>query len=302
MPYRIIHKLVDEGLISGEAPPAFCGNFQRHVKLFFPPDAKGGGVFVKFSTDDSLINEYHVIEACKDSWGEFLVAPLGCWQEEGVSAIAYPLVENSPVSGLCLRSERIQNLIADLLQRFFQQPRVRFVNQDDMQSGEAGLQALSETDAPLAWRRYMDTSWAYLRQHYEGVPQHGDMTINNLACGPQENIFLFDWEDYGRITLPFFDMATLLFSIAIRENRVESLGRSPRNIFRLDGARAVRSAMQAEGLEEEKFLQLFPCFMIVFLGVKAHLAYGEQVIDQLKQFLFQVSRTPEWRQVAGVDS
>jgi thiamine kinase-like enzyme len=40
------------------------------------------------------------------------------------------------------------------------------------------------------------------------VPQHGDFVHNNLGRA-RDTLYVFDWEDYGKVCLPGFDLAML---------------------------------------------------------------------------------------------
>ena len=97
------------------------------------------------------------------------------------------------------------------------------------------------------------------------VPQHGDFVVNNIGCNSAGLVF-FDWEDFGAVTLPGLDLATLVFS---------SLGNEVGRIaaFAADPSRSAlypvfHAACRLYSLTEQDFCNLLPFYAAIFLRLK----------------------------------
>jgi hypothetical protein len=112
--------------------------------------------------------------------------------------------------------------------------------------------------------------------------QHGDFVLNNLGQH-DGRLVVFDWEDYGRVGLPGFDICTLCLSL---------LGEDADALRRVMSARAPQAqvlddvlarACQAQGIELDRFRRLIPFYLLVFLYLKRN--YGTAVQDRIGRLL-----------------
>jgi thiamine kinase-like enzyme len=59
------------------------------------------------------------------------------------------------------------------------------------------------------------------------LPQHGDFCVDNLLVRPDGRIVVIDWEEFGAVRLPAYDLLTLFASVesgADQHLRLELLG------------------------------------------------------------------------------
>ena len=100
--------------------------------------------------------------------------------------------------------------LAKAMRRFIDGAR-RFVAPGDREPHSAALahmiDDLDDAEAK-ALRRVMDDRDPAALDRLPHVSQHGDLVINNLGRAAR-GMVIFDWEDFGRVTLPGFDVARL---------------------------------------------------------------------------------------------
>lgn len=85
------------------------------------------------------------------------------------------------------------------------------------------------------------------------VKQHGDFTRVNLGIGKAKKFVIFDWEDFGKICIPGFDLATILIDLAD---------------FKEASLKELLSSIETKNiLPQDIFLRLFPIYLAVLLGI-----------------------------------
>lgn len=108
------------------------------------------------------------------------------------------------------------------------------------------------------------------------VDQHGDFAINNIGLATDHLVY-FDWEDFGKIQLPGFDICVLLMSLSkfnIDQLRQRlACGDSVETLI-------VEHCCQVTGIEKQMFYKLIPVYLLLFLYLKDIFNYGEKIMSQ----------------------
>ena len=117
-------------------------------------------------------------------------------------------------------------------------------------------------------------------QRLSPILQHGDFAINNIGRRNGQLVF-FDWEDFGEISLPGFDLAILLLSIN-GFSLATLLTKLSRASTESD---IVRYANQALGISTSEFLYLFPAYASLYMQTKLRLGYPTNVADRIAETL-----------------
>lgn len=103
------------------------------------------------------------------------------------------------------------------------------------------------------------------------MPQHGDLVLNNLGRRGDGSLVIFDWEDFGTVSLPGLDLYTLELSLAADAGPWLA-GRGRRS----GAAQAlVGRACAAMGLAVADYERLAPFYALVFRYLKRN--YGPEV-------------------------
>jgi len=297
MNYRIVDQLVRDGFVP-HSTPIFCGDLLRNIKLYFPPDSTGNsGLFVKISCRRGVEDEYRALIDNTDRFGDFVILPLRLWCDDPLTAVAYPLKKIRDITAADLSLPFLEKQLVRLLTLFTCQ---NGTDVDGFEKQEIELNKFLSTDfhdflQGGDWVEYIRSAFILLRRKAKLCAQHSDFSLNNLVLDPEGKLTLLDWEDYGKIQIPFFDAATFLFSLAIDQGQTEAIGRSPEELIGLSGCSVVTEFCRANNFHWDDFSHCFPLFMLLFVQHKKTHGYGDYIVSKLKGYLNSVLVSPEWR-------
>jgi aminoglycoside phosphotransferase (APT) family kinase protein len=144
--------------------------------------------------------------------------------------------------------------------------------------GEQGAcdvrEALEQASRHVCWPDWQDYR-ARVAPEIAALPrvyQHGDLSLNNIGVARGELIF-FDWEDFGLVDVPGFDLAIVLLSLhgfdavaLIRQLSTPSLEQ-----------RLMQSGSGRLGMDVQTFLMLLPAYLSLFASMKAMRGYDAEV-------------------------
>jgi hypothetical protein len=111
------------------------------------------------------------------------------------------------------------------------------------------------------------------------IAQHGDFTANNLGFQHGDVPVVYDWEDYGLVDLPGFDIALLLGSLATFDApQLQAMFLQSSSLHHEDALELVR----ASGMKWNVFHRLLPAYYAVFYGLKGRGTYNPKLQAQCK--------------------
>jgi len=111
------------------------------------------------------------------------------------------------------------------------------------------------------------------------IEQHGDFTANNLGFRHGDTPVVYDWEDYGLVDVPGFDVALLLASFAEFDAiRLEDLFLNAKSLHHDDALELVL----ASGVEWDTFSYLLPAYYAIFYWLKGRGAYNPKLQSQCR--------------------
>ncbi len=129
--------------------------------------------------------------------------------------------------------------------------------------------------------------WDRMLEAFPVIPQHGDLAINNMAKACT-GLILFDWEDYGFVTIPGFDLCILLVSgcdfdlsklVLLIEN----------DIHKRNETSFLYPIVHGMGIHVSQLLDLIMIQLVIFYQLKTQLGYGSDVIANTESLLKQLS-------------
>lgn len=112
------------------------------------------------------------------------------------------------------------------------------------------------------------------------TPQHGDFVANNLAVR-RSRLIVFDWEDYGKVSWPGFDLCTLVMTSLDPADVAAIGGRAGDDLRRR--VPVLGAACRAIGITPEMFWRLVPLYLLRFLELKG--TYGNEVRRRVERLL-----------------
>jgi hypothetical protein len=110
------------------------------------------------------------------------------------------------------------------------------------------------------------------------VRQHGDFCLNNIGVDGRQ-LVVFDWEDFGRVTLPGFDVVVLAASsLGLDHARLDALLATdkPRPLGIL-----VHELRRRLGVDRKAFRRYALLCLVTFLNLKERF-YGPGIVAQVR--------------------
>lgn len=117
------------------------------------------------------------------------------------------------------------------------------------------------------------------------IAQHGDFAVNNLGLR-DSGLVVFDWEDFGRVALPGFDLCTVVASDSgLNPERLRAVmqGAGPQSDLY---QHLLQKACSVIGLTPELFRRLIPLYLAIFLDLKRD--YGEAIRVAVRKLIREV--------------
>lgn len=131
-------------------------------------------------------------------------------------------------------------------------------------------------------------AWDEMLKSFPVIPQHGDLAINNMAKACT-GLVLFDWEDYGFVTVPGFDLCVLLAS-GCNFDLSELILQIENDIYKANQKSFLYPVIDGLGLHASQLLDLILIQLIIFYQLKTQLGYGSDVTANTESLLRQLSR------------
>jgi Phosphotransferase enzyme family len=283
--------LVELGALSpGDPLPPFSARMSGNLGLLFYLES-GAFFLTKVGLLTNLNREYRGLTAAYGAMPRNVPEPLSLATYQSYQILVMRGVRHKLL--LPLQSSGDANLFQTGIDAFLSTGAHAFrqsgrgVSWDKLR--DALLQTSKQVDWP-AWEHY----WARIRCHAERlapVLQHGDFAINNIGVSHDALIF-FDWEDFGLIDLPGFDLAVLLLSL----NNFSIAQLVAKLALPSMEAAVVRHGCGSLGISASEFMDLFPAYASLYIQTKSKLGYPPKVTDRVAAAL------AEWIRLAPTDA
>lgn len=133
--------------------------------------------------------------------------------------------------------------------------------------------------------------WDHMIATLPSIPQHGDLAINNIGKSRQ-GIIVFDWEDYGQITVPGFDLCVLLFSGT--RFQMKELKGIINGIYKEKSREAyfLKEVVARLNVDHALINDFLMIHLILFHGLKHSLGYGTEVIQNCQKLMGELISNP----------
>jgi hypothetical protein len=245
----------------------------------------GSFVHAKVAEHVTLREEVRVYHEALRAYGDFMPALIdysvrGPWEiflAEGI--------EHRPLWVNPLNHSRRAHKLRDELSRFFARGARKATHEPTADHHDVLLKSLDATfrDTPFVpLVKYWRSSEA--RQLLDAIgaaPQHGDFVTNNIGTR-KSRLVVYDWEDFGKVSLPGFDLCT--FAISLMNDGMANMDGLTRDGAGGDGMGAlVNPACVALDLDVDHFWRLVPLYLLTFLHLKQ--GYGSRIRSRIERLL-----------------
>ena len=267
--------LFAEGLLVKDQIHACNIEIGRHV-IFHVFDDVGGFVTVKASPTGRIEREYVALRQAYAVLSDIVPQPLAFGEVGGLTMLVCRGVRHRVLIRRDLRKLNAV-LIRDVC-GYFERSARHFRLEDRMPHStelERVVSALGDGELQTVLNRYVDTIDISAMDRLPHVQQHGDFSFNNIGL-KRNGIIVFDWEDFGRVLLPGFDISTLITSWLDHDiSRIQCLLRQGEPRFLDD---IIGKFCRYHSIERHFFGALLPIYYAIFLRIKTCYSYHNTVI------------------------
>lgn len=275
--------LVELGLSGGTDRPRINVAFTRGASVTAEAHLGAAGfVHFKASELESLEREYRATLAARERFGAVVPEPLAFVQREGWEVIASRGVRFATLAPSHFARGAVPRALEEFLVRGV--TRARAVG---LPSPLTQLETLAAHPLTARWARVMlphlDERVRTFLTNLAPIPQHCDLTCNNIGVTHDGAVVVFDWEEFGAASVPGLDLCTLLVSLADFDARVLRAWLACAQRSQSGPAAFAATACRALGIDPAVFEQLLPLYVLLFLRLKA--GYSERLRESLARLL-----------------
>ncbi len=243
---------------------------------------------VKIFGKNESTSEFDFQREAHELLQRYVAEPLLRVTEGPYTYCIYRYLSHSTLSFNDLVSNGNKKICTDLMRYFDSMDKNALIRDHSFNSPE-NIQAINAAVCRIAPELRLENAVceriAELLSSLPAVKQHGDFTFNNLSKGG-EGLIIFDWEDFGRVNYPGYDLATLIFSsfkFDFQEIKYFFEGKIDCNLGKI-----MRHFNNIYNINSYDFFTLFRYYLYVFLYMKIKYNYGEYIKDRVLDLLRQM--------------
>jgi hypothetical protein len=281
--------LVELGLLQPAQIPRFHVGLTKGDTLWMDAFVERGVFFhVKIAEFVSLRDEVRVYNDAWAAFGPFMPRPLGYSVRDGWEIFVAEGVEHRPLPIRALLAASADDpLICSIFDYFAAAGR-----HVAAQPPQTHLPLLASLEA-----KFKDSPFASVlvpwcsgsgQRELEAlgtVPQHGDFVSNNLGVA-DSRLVIFDWEDFGKVSLPGLDLCTLVVSaMEVMADGAGALAED-KGLVAERFSPLVEPACKALDIDVAQFWRLLPLYLLAFLLLKQ--GYATEVRQRIGAILRRV--------------
>ncbi|MCP4650116.1 MAG: hypothetical protein GY853_08585 [PVC group bacterium] len=268
----------------------------RAMKIIYFSNNSGSRLLKIYSNKKGYY-EYETLSFLADYLKEYTVKPDGFFQDEQNTLSVVPYVAQRELNVADMASPSIAKQVVDVLICLHRVKDAREIKLFCEQINFAELMPCVEKSLGLSvdYKDYFNSAVPVVLQRLLEVPQHGDFTFTNLGVRDNGMLFVFDWEDYGRIRWPGFDFATFLASFLHHSNTYNSAVGSVDSFIRMTERKFGSGVYKGLDLDSRTFAFLFPFYLTGFMFLKKRLNYADTIIDRITGMIEYLFKSADWQ-------
>ena len=268
----VLTRLLTLGLLPADGRASYNVFIRLDNILMNVFDEYGRYYYLRLAEAYDLEREYGIAQSVARTIGRFVPQPLAFFREGPLSCIVLEGIDFKVLTGTDVLRARPSDLIGRELLAYCGHAARTLV---DSERRAAFDQLVGDVEARYAgteqeelWRRVLSvTDQRYLA----GLPsqlQHGDFVLNNFGMRIQ-GLVIFDWEDFGRIDIPGFDISVLLGSLVnFDPERLRALRNASAHASSAGPVRWLNEACRIVGVEPDALLCALPFHLLLFMWLK----------------------------------
>lgn len=241
------------------------------IVLLFRNQEKTPFLVVKISRREDLVSrEFNAIKEIQSILPQIVPEPYFMTQIDSYYGMVVSYVQGKKISdGTPAKEEKTLKIVDLLVELHLRLYKGRSLNEDELKAFVIHqidkLATLPSAERFVEPRTHLKKALQEMsgKKLLPRIPQHGDFCFNNLLI-KEEQIVIIDWENYGQVCLPLYDLCTLFF--AYREERFCLLPEdgATRSLF----ATSIRKYCSDFNLNRDSVHLLVPLFFIYFFFLR----------------------------------
>ncbi len=264
-----------------------CNIYIGKNLVFHAYDKGGEFVVAKVRESAAAEAEFAALQLAYETMPEVVPRPLALHRVRDTYLMLIEGVAHEPLVHHAV--ERHGAELAQAMRRFIDGAAARFVPTDEREPHSAAIARMTddlEDPEAAVLRRVVGGLDLEGLDRLPHICQHGDLVMNNFGCA-ERGMIIFDWEDFGRVTLPGFDVALMICSCLRHDMaRIERLFETgqPRHM------EEILSHFCAGEMDRGLFRRLLPIYYGAFQNLKRSLGYGAEIIAKCRRNILYHSR------------
>ncbi len=273
-------------------------NVARDLKICrFPQDS--APVFLRILAQSKGERDLAHLQALKCLLGDYVNGPTKIVRTEDAVCGVFPFVEHERVSYESVLSQGLLGQVCDVLAKLHAGGSALGIEGPRLSPLEVASELREQSGPGESFRAYLEQNFLPFVERLPSVPQHGDFTYVNLVSTEGGRLIVFDWEDYGLVRYPGFDLATFLVSHYRHADWLERLVISPASLTDALERDFGQDMLPELGLTREQFALAFPGYLAVFLTLKKN-GFGVRVIKRMRDLLMRILDSANWQATLGI--
>jgi hypothetical protein len=272
----------------GELP--FYVSFNRNFNFFVFGDREEF-YQVKVSSERPLRGEYEALRIAHQAIPGNVPQPVGLYQKAGLEILICRGIRHKKVRSLQAHRDIVQKEIKAILKTskvFFREEKPSSPHTQQLMTVFDYFKNHPLSIAMQDWLRNLNPRLINSLPH---IKQHGDLTLYNMGVA-RNKLIIFDWEDFGKITIPGFDLCCLAVNSVTRFSpmRIERI--SERSAYPKEVIDIIACYCEELPLDQETFFSLYPIYLFYFLYLKDRYGYSPEIIKIGEKLLAAVLEKP----------
>lgn len=180
----------------------------------------------------------------------------------------FPFVPHEKVSYARLVSGHLLTEVAACLALMHDAGR-EFARSAGMKADPAGLVAgINGCEVDAVATAWLQSTFRQVRERHAPVAQHCDFTYANLGVSDEGQLIIFDWEEYGAVTFPAFDLTTFLLGHYHFGGTIGAALDSPVSLIEMIRRDFGESYLGSFDMTADEYVRVFPAYLFLFRALK----------------------------------
>ena len=277
----IIRNLFKEmSLIKEENQFSFYVSFNRNFNFFIFCNRQDF-YQVKISSERPLQKEYEALKTVNQAIPTNVPQLIGFYQKEGFEILVCKGIKHRKIKQSKSDGEIVWREVRAILKpskAAFEEKKPSQVHMDELKTVFEYFKYRPFSVQMGEWLRKLDSGVINSLPH---IKQHGDFTLNNMGL-EGDRLIIFDWEDFGKITIPGFDIFCLTVDLLTgfdktRIERISKMKDYPIEIIELIGY-----FCNELSIDMKLYFNLYPAYVLCFLYLKEKYEYSREIISKVE--------------------